>query len=87
MEVEEISGKAMTTHRNNISLGNLNTIGSKKSMRSHNRRRRKSREEENTLPDKRRRKDSRLFKKSFGGPAIKLNLNQTGVSLNMNAFK
>lgn len=71
----------------NISLGTLNTIASKKSMRSQHRRRRKSREDSMNEPGRRKRKDSRLFKKSFGGPAIKLNLNQTGLSLNQNILK
>lgn len=71
----------------NISLGNLNTIESKKSMRSQHRRRRKSREENHKLPERKKRKDSRLFKKSFGGPAIKINLNQNNLTLNQNALK
>lgn len=72
----------------NISLGNLNSIESKKSMRSQQRRRRKSKGEDIiTLPDRKKRKDSRLFKKSFGGPTIKLNLNQNNMTLNQNALK
>jgi len=55
-------------------------------MRSQHRRRRKSKEEEFKIQHKRKR-DSRLFKKGFGGPAIKLNLNNTGISLNPNALK
>jgi len=74
-----------SSNKNN-SLRNLNTIGSKKSMRSQHRRRKKSREEEYTIQNKRKR-DSRLFKKGFGGAAIKLNLNHTGISLNPNALK
>lgn len=71
----------------NISLGCLNTIGSKKSMGSQHRRRRKSREESLPNQHKRKSKDSRLFKKSFGGAAIKLNLNSTGNQINHNAIK
>jgi hypothetical protein len=75
-----------SSHKN-ISLGALNTIGSKKSVRGQHRRQKRSREDSMPMPSTRKRKDSRLFKKSFGGPAIKLNLNSTGVSLNQNAFK
>jgi len=87
LAVKEALDKVMIILKNNISLANLNTIESKKSMRSQNRRRRKSKEEIQNLPDKRKRKESRLFKKSFGGPAIKLDLNQTGLTLNPNVLK
>ena len=71
----------------NISLGTLNTISSKKSMRSQHRRRRKSKEEIPQPPSQKKRKESRLFKMSLGGPQIKFNLNQTGIFGNQNSIK
>jgi hypothetical protein len=84
---KEVSDKVMTIRINNISLGNLNTMGSKQSVRSQNRRRRKSKDETQNVPERKKRKDSRLFKKSFGGPAIKLNLNNTNLTINNNVLK
>ena len=54
------------TSQNNISLRNLNSNGSKKSMRSQHNRRRTSGEDSARFVSGKKNKDSRLFKKSMG---------------------
>ena len=67
------------TSQNNISLRNLNSNGSKKSMRSQQNRRRKSGEDSARFTSGKKSRDSRLFKKSMGKYSFSLHFNRRSV--------